>query len=294
ASREINVVVDLAPATVGHVTNRAHVRADTPDPVGGNNTSTVTTAVSEPPSADLVAGVSAPASASADTQMTLTATVANKGPDDAAEVVLEATLPAGTSFVSATGGGTHVAGVVTWSLGTLTVAQGTRSFGVTVAIGRGTTGNVTSRVTATTASLDPSPVDNTASATTFVLAPNQADVSVTVTGPSTASPGELIRYDVRVANHGPAKAGRVDVVNAIPSQTTFVYATTGRYRNGVVEWSHKGINSGSSVTTSIWVRAAAGASGNITDTAVASTDNDPIQSNNTGQQTTFVSAAPGG
>ena len=294
ASREIDVVVELAPATVGDVTNRAHVRAGTPDPAGGNNTSAVTTAVSAAPSADLVAGVSAPASASADTQMTLIATVANRGPDDAAVVVLEATLPAGTSFVSASGGGTHVAGVVTWSLGTLTVAQGTRSFGVTVAIGSGTTGNVTSMVTATTASSDSSPADNTASATTFVLASNQADVSVTVTGPSTAGPEEVIRYDVTVTNHGPAKASGVDVANAIPAQTTFVFATRGSHRNGVVEWSHKSISRGSSVTTSIWVRVAAGASGNITDTAVASTDTDPIQSNNTGQQTTSVSPAPGG
>jgi uncharacterized repeat protein (TIGR01451 family) len=164
---------------------------------------------------------------------------------------------------------------------------------VTVAIGRETTGNVTGMVTATTASSDPSLADNTASATTLVLAPNQADVSVTVTGPSTAGPGEVIRYDVTVTNHGPAKAGGVDVSNAIPAQTTFVYSTRGSYRNGVVEWRHKSISRGSSVTTSIWVRVAADASGNLTDTAVASTDTDPIQSNNTGQQTTSVSAAPG-
>ena len=61
-----------------------------------------------------------------------TLTYSNTGDADATGVVITDALPAGTTFVSATGGGTHAAGVVTWNIGT---------------IAAGTNGNVTVTVT---------------------------------------------------------------------------------------------------------------------------------------------------
>ena len=49
--------------------------------------------------------------------------VTNHGPAIARDVVVDDVLPAGTSFVSATGGGTESAGMVSWNLGD--VAAGT-------------------------------------------------------------------------------------------------------------------------------------------------------------------------
>ena len=50
-------------------------------------------------------------------------------------VVVTDTLPAGVTFVSASGGGTHSGGVVTWNVGALTVAAGQQSRTVTVTVG---------------------------------------------------------------------------------------------------------------------------------------------------------------
>src|SRR5207245_2454029 len=52
--------------------------------------------------------------------ITYTLTVTNNGPSDATGVSLSDAIPAGTSFVSATGGGTIPAAVVGWNLTTIT------------------------------------------------------------------------------------------------------------------------------------------------------------------------------
>ncbi|MFZ5470318.1 MAG: Ig-like domain-containing protein, partial [Myxococcota bacterium] len=65
--------------------------------------------------------------------ITFTLSYANTGPGVAENAVLEDTLPAGTTFVSATGGGTFSAGKVTWNLGNLGPgASGSVSFTVSV------------------------------------------------------------------------------------------------------------------------------------------------------------------
>ena len=51
--------------------------------------------------------------------LTYTLVVANDGPSDATNVVVSDPVPAGTTFVSADGGGLEAAGTVTWNLGTL-------------------------------------------------------------------------------------------------------------------------------------------------------------------------------
>src|SRR5206468_1302853 len=59
----------------------------------------------------------APDPAAAGSTITYTLGYQNTGTSNATGVVLADTLPSGTSFVSATGGGTQSAGVVTWNLG---------------------------------------------------------------------------------------------------------------------------------------------------------------------------------
>jgi uncharacterized repeat protein (TIGR01451 family) len=67
------------------------------------------------------------------TTLTYTATYANVAAAASAAATLSVPVPAGTNFVSATGGGVLSSGVVTWSLGVLSAGQsGTRQFTVGV------------------------------------------------------------------------------------------------------------------------------------------------------------------
>ncbi|MDP1825371.1 MAG: Ig-like domain-containing protein [Archangium sp.] len=85
---------------------------------------------------------SAPATTSA-VNFTFTLSYANAGPGAAFSASLVDVLPAGTTFVSATGGGVNAAGTVTWPLGTL-AAGASGSVTVTVTAPEGTYANTAS------------------------------------------------------------------------------------------------------------------------------------------------------
>src|SRR5262249_38294903 len=51
--------------------------------------------------------------------ITYTITYGNTGGADATGVIIHDPVPAGTTFVSATGGGTEAGGIVTWNIGTV-------------------------------------------------------------------------------------------------------------------------------------------------------------------------------
>lgn len=95
--------------------------------------------------------------------------VQNAGPDDASDVVLESTLPAGLALVSARPGGlcSDAAGEVTCDIGSLPVGS-SFELGWTVSVGVGLSGPVTTSVAVTTLNQDP-PSNNVASESTLVL-----------------------------------------------------------------------------------------------------------------------------
>src|SRR5204863_221488 len=66
-----------------------------------------------------VSATDAPDPVAAGGSITYTLGYANSGNTDASGVVISDTVPATTTFVSATGGGSLAAGVVTWSIGSL-------------------------------------------------------------------------------------------------------------------------------------------------------------------------------
>ena len=88
---------------------------------------------------------SAPETVTSGSNLTYTITYGNTGNTNATGVVIKDTVPAGTSFVSATGGGTLSAGVVTWNIGTVNagVTGQTVSFTVNVTATSGTVTNTT-------------------------------------------------------------------------------------------------------------------------------------------------------
>src|SRR4029077_7960004 len=66
--------------------------------------------------------------------VTYTVVVTNVGDQNATGIILTDPIPAGTTFFSATGGGTLATGQVTWPVFGLAGGGGTQSFSVTVVV----------------------------------------------------------------------------------------------------------------------------------------------------------------
>jgi uncharacterized repeat protein (TIGR01451 family) len=100
--------------------------------------------------------------------ITYTLAYANTGNSNASGVVLSDTLPANTTFVSATGGGTASTSVVTWSIGTLNAgASGSVQLVVQVDSSL-TNGTVVTNATYSVDSTETQPAGGTPVATTVV------------------------------------------------------------------------------------------------------------------------------
>ena len=97
--------------------------------------------------------------------LTYRLTAANDGASPAPAAGIRDTLPAGVTFMSASAGCAHAAGVVDCELGTL--APGEREE-VTIVVTPRRAGTITNTATVASAVADPDPGDNTASATTVV------------------------------------------------------------------------------------------------------------------------------
>jgi uncharacterized repeat protein (TIGR01451 family) len=77
---------------------------------------------------------SAPSSVLTGQNLTYTITYGNTGDASASGVVIQDTVPSGTTFVSATGGGTLVAGVVGWNIGSVNAGVAGQTVSFTVAV----------------------------------------------------------------------------------------------------------------------------------------------------------------
>lgn len=281
------------------IANTASVSASTPDPNSNNNQSTVSTVVSS--QADLSVTKTAPAAATAGSNVTYAIAVANAGPSDAANVALTDILPAGTTFVSEsqTTGPTFTC--TTGATVTCTIASfpasATATFNVIVklsgSIVNGTTVTNTANVTASTP--DPTPGNNSSSASTLVSA--NADLSVTKNGPAATASNTTITYTVVAANAGPSNASTVTLTETLPAGMTFVSAnqTTGPAFScsgtGPIVCTIATFNAGASATFQFTfnVPQSIPSGTQVGDTAtIASSTPDPTPANNTATATTTV------
>jgi uncharacterized repeat protein (TIGR01451 family)/CSLREA domain-containing protein len=89
--------------------------------------------------------------------LTYTITVTNNGPDAATNVVVTDTLPSGVTFVSASPGCVHAAGVVTCNLGTIAVGD---SVTITIVVTVTAPGTISNTATVTSDTLDPNTANN--------------------------------------------------------------------------------------------------------------------------------------
>lgn len=147
------------------------------------------------------------------TDLAYTITVANAGPDAAANVSWSDPLPAGTTFVSlAAPGGWSCSTPAVGAGGTVSCAiaslpAGSALFTLTVHVGAGFPGGtlLSNGATVASATADPAPANNTESETTTLLSP--ATVAATKSVSGAFVPGSVVTYTVVLTNSGPATQG---------------------------------------------------------------------------------------
>ncbi|MCR9016836.1 DUF7507 domain-containing protein [Aquiflexum gelatinilyticum] len=168
-----------------------------------------------------------------------TINVVNNGPDAATNVTVTDVLPVGTSFVTATNGGTFQAGTVTWEFPSIAAGE-TQVLTVRVLVNLGVTeGTVLINKAQASSPDDPaSPkVSNNAQVTVLKGIKPIIDITKTSSG-STVRLGETITYTIRVSNSGNAFATGVAISDVLPTGTTFVSTNRGGvHSNGTVNWN---------------------------------------------------------
>jgi uncharacterized repeat protein (TIGR01451 family) len=230
SSADFTFVYHIDPATPPGTffTNIATVSSQTNDPNSENDSSSASTQTPPPPQADLGVMKTGPNSAGPDTDVVYTITLTNGGPDDAAGVSLQDTLPGDMTFVSLIQNSGPVLSCTTGTTITCTAATfaagATATFTLTTHIpSTSPTGTIYSNTaTVTSNTSDPDP-ENDSSTTT--LSVSQVDLSLSKSGPTTAFAGTNISYDLTFSNAGPDTAVKARFLDSLPLNTTFVSLT---------------------------------------------------------------------
>ena len=281
-----------APGTVPVSTS---IATSTAESSTANNTANGTTTITAP-AADLSLTKSdGGVDAVPGTNLVYTLSISNAGPSSAASVSVSDTIPAGLGFVSATGAGwtcNFAAGTVTCTRATLAVGAAP-AITLTLSVPAGYSGAnpISNSATVTTTTNDPIPGNNTGSDTTPV-AP-QADLSITKNdGGATASAGGTVVYTLVVTNTGPSDAAGVQVQDATPAG--LVFGSNAGDCTTPFPCALGTIAAGATrtITTTFNVPAGYAGPNPIANTAaVTSTTPDPNGGNNSGSDTTPVTAA---
>jgi uncharacterized repeat protein (TIGR01451 family) len=295
----VSVPASTASGTV--ISNSATASSATTDPTPGNNTGTAMTTVQT--SADLAVTKSdSPDPVSAGSNITYTINFVNNGPSDAQTVTVTDAVPANTTFVSATvttgsGWSTNTAGPIVFSKGTVAAGE-TAVFTMVVKVNSNVASGtvISNSATAASTTTDPTPGNNTGTATTTVQV--MADLAITKTdSPDPVIAGNNITYTINLTNNGPSDASTVSVSDAVPANTTFVSAMvisgSGWAVNtaGPIVFSKATVINGETATFQIIVKVNANvASGTtISNTAsVTATSSDGTPANNSATATTTV------
>lgn len=208
-SAPFSLVVAVAPGVSAGtvISNTASVSGATTDSNPANDSATATTTVGV--AADLGVTMSdAPDPVNAGSNISYTITLNNAGPSYAASVSLTDALPAGTTFVSLSSPGgwscttPAVGGSGTVSCSVATLAPGSGVFTLVVNVGAGLTAGtvLTNTATASSASNDPNPGNDSGStSTTLAGAPSVTGI-MSVSGNFVA--GGTVTYVVVLTNGG--------------------------------------------------------------------------------------------
>jgi uncharacterized repeat protein (TIGR01451 family) len=221
----VTVVVNVPQATAGGTVleHTPEVTADTADPDEENNAEAESTTVQDP--ANLVLTKSAaPEPVTAGETLTYTIDVDNTGDTAADTVVITDVLPAGTTYVSATGENASCgfdSGTVTCTLASL-AGGADEVITLTVTVDAGVTAGTTITNTASVSSTPAdTPTDDNSDSVDSTVA-TSADLSITKSGPDAVSANQIITYTIEVTNDGPSNAAGVVVTDELPEGTSFV------------------------------------------------------------------------
>ncbi len=296
ANTSATVTLTLDPTAVGTLWSTASVASGVPDPNVANNGVSSTFDVL-PGLVDLeLTKQDAPDPVTIGNDVDYTVRVANHGPSRATNVTVTDTLPAGTTFVSASvpqGTCSESNRVVTCALGTLASAAVVNA---TIRLRTDTAGSLTNTASAAATENDGNTANNTASTTTTVLA--SADLRLAKTDsidPATAGTG--FGYALTATNGGPSNATGVTVTDTLPAGMTLTASSASQGscsaagQTVTCNIGSLAANASATVTLNVSVASA----GTVSNTAaVAATEPDPAAGNNAASEQTVVNAAPSG
>jgi len=321
ATATFSLVLNVNSATPSGtvISATANIAATTPDPNSGNNSATASTTVATTGQADLgVTSTGAPNPVTPSNNITYTQSITNNGPtaitaSGTTTVTFTDTIPAnttlGATFTAPTGwtcntiavGGT---GTVTCTLNSgQTLAVGAIvKFPLVVMVNAGTASGttITNSPNISSSVSDPNTANNTATVTTLVASPTQADVSINKTAaPNPVNQGTNLVYTLTIYNAGPAIAQNVVVSDPIPAQVTYssssstVGSCTYTAATTTVSCNLGNLSVGSTAVVTINVNAVTFSSSSYsTNTAtVSSSTSDPNLSNNTSSFTSTIQAS---
>ena len=271
--------------------NVATVSARTHDPNPANNTDTATTAVATIADLGLVKTLTSDLVAGRDA--TYTVDVTNYGPSvERGPVTITDTLPAGTTFVSASGTGwtcpAPVGGTLTCTEpGDLPVGAVAPQLVVTVHVPDNRTTAVTNTATVhgQTPEPSPDPHSNTDSATGVPATSADMEISKVLQGAVIA--GGHATYRLEVVNHGPSAAQNVTVTDPLPALYTYNssvgsdWSCAAAGQNVTCTYTAGAFRAGASSVITLVVNVGQQVNGTVTNTAtVHSTTPDPDPTNN--------------
>jgi uncharacterized repeat protein (TIGR01451 family) len=288
-----DVTLDVSPAYAGPTLSNTATIVSSPvsDPDASNDTATDTDALTQ--AADLsITKTDLADPVTAGTDLIYSITVTDDGPGDATGVQISDPLPVGTSFVSATDGGTESGGIVSWDLGSL--ANGaTVTVQVVVHVDPARIADLSNTASVSSSTFDPTSANDSATETTGVQ--TSADLSIAKsTTATTLDAGASVAYTIVVSNAGPSDAQQVVVTDPLPVDTSFVSASGGGTEStGTVTWNLASVPAGTSVTLQLTLQVAAPFAGaTLTNTAnVNSTTPDPDLSDLSSSASVDVRAA---
>jgi uncharacterized repeat protein (TIGR01451 family) len=245
--------------------------------------------------ADLaIAAGASPEPVGAGTTLTYTLNVSNAGPSQATSVSVTDTLPAGTTFGSASGAGWTCTGTgpVTCTLPSLGVAAASP---ITVAVtAPAEAGAILNSATVSSATNDPTSGNNTATTTSNVFA--RADLSIGQSGaPAAICTGQPITYTLSVSNAGPSTATSVSVADTLPAGASFVSSSGAGWScsgTSTVTCTRPSLAPGAAPAITITINAPGSAGTAVNAAAVSAATNDPSSANNTSSASTTVNAIP--
>lgn len=244
AVQEILISGELASFTTANMINEATVQSDTKDPDPNNNKEEVTSVVTT--KADVAVNkISSPRPAVIGDMLVYSIAVANYGPSDAVNLVLEDVIPSEISNpeYSADGG-------ATWDpwLGSVSISKAPSGFLRTILIRgtvEGTPGEtITNKAKVSSDITDPKPENNVSTDSNVVA--DSADLSVIKTADKqSVQIGDMVTFTITVTNQGPSNAENVELIDSIPNTLSNVKVSyddgstwtdwIGNYRIGTLE-----------------------------------------------------------